>query len=329
MAIFDAILKILNGSLVFMIPLLIVALGGMFAEKSGVVNIALEGIMVFGSFAGVIFIRIMQDNTAINPQLLLLLALIVSALFGMLFSCLLGLSAINLKADQTIGGTAMNMFAPALTVYVARAISHLIDESAADSKNIKFVSNFKIRKIPLLGDIPIIGDIIFKDVFLTTYLVLAFAVVAWYIINRSRFGLRLSACGEHPQAADSLGINVYRYRWSGVLISGALAGIGGLIFVVSSSVAFTGTVAGYGFLAIAVLIFGQWKPLRILLAALFFGLMNSFAYKYTLLPFLADVNIGWFFKMVPFIATILVLIFTSKKSRAPKAVGIPYDMGKR
>ena len=270
----------------------------------------------------------MQESTNINPQILIVLALLVSALFGMLFSSLLALSAINLKADQTIGGTALNMFAPAFTIYIARAISGTLDPTAPDSKNIPFSPEFQIRKIPVLGDIPIIGDIIFKDVFITTYIGIILIVVAWFIIRKTRFGLRLSACGEHPQAADSLGVNVYRYRWSGVLISGALAGIGGLVFVVTSSVSFTGTVTGYGFLAIAVLIFGQWKPTRILMAALFFGLMKSFAFKYTLFPFLETVNIGWFFKMLPFIATILVLIFTSKKSRSPKSSGCSLRHGK-
>lgn len=147
-----------------------------------------------------------------------------------------------------------------------------------------------------------------------------------------RFGLRLSACGEHPQAAASVGVNVYKMRWSGVLISGALGGLGGLIYVVPVAVSYSGDVGGYGFLALAVMIFGQWKPLRIFLAAIFFGFFKALASTYIILDFIMDLNIpniDYIFKMIPYFATLIVLIFTSKKSRAPKAEGIPYEAGAR
>ena len=147
---------------------------------------------------------------------------------------------------------------------------------------------------------------------------------------RTKFGLRLRACGEHPQAADSVGINVYRMRYAGVLLSGALAGLGGLIFVVPTSTSFDATVSGYGFLALAVLIFGQWKPKRILFAAFFFGLMKTLAATYTSIPFLFNLGIPTnIYKMIPYVATLLVLALTSKRSQAPKASGIPYDKGER
>jgi len=318
----NIIYAIMRESLIFAIPLLLVALGGMFSEKSGVVNIALEGIMIVGAFCSIWFINIMQDKyPTMNPSVLLLLAGVIAIIAGMIFSTLLAVSAINFKADQTIGGTAINLLAPALVVYIARAIQNV--------KNIQFTANFAIQKVPLLGDIPALGDILFQKVNIMVYVGFVILMLAWVVIYKTKFGLRLSACGEHPSAADSVGINVYRMRWAGVIISGALGGLGGLVFIVSSSVSFGGDVAGYGFLAIAVMIFGQWKPEKILLASLFFGLTKAFAYKYTLIPGLSSLNIGNFFKMLPYIATMVVLIFTSKKSRAPKAEGIPYDQGAR
>ena len=318
----NIIYAIMRESLIFAIPLLLVALGGMFSEKSGVVNIALEGIMIVGAFCSIWSINIIQDKyPTMNPSVLLLLAGVIAIIAGMIFSTLLAVSAINFKADQTIGGTAINLLAPALVVYIARAIQNV--------KNIQFTANFAIQKVPLLGDIPALGDILFQKVNIMVYVGFVILMLAWVVIYKTKFGLRLSACGEHPSAADSVGINVYRIRWAGVIISGALGGLGGLVFIVSSSVSFGGDVAGYGFLAIAVMIFGQWKPEKILLASLFFGLTKAFAYKYTLIPGLSSLNIGNFFKMLPYIATMVVLVFTSKKSRAPKAEGIPYDQGAR
>lgn len=311
-----------QATLLFTIPLLVTALGGMFSEKSGVINIALEGTMVFGSFFSIFFINAMQASfPSINPTFLLLLAGLIAMVSGALLSLLLAYSAIRLKADQTIGGTALNLFAAPMVIFIARSIN--------DVKNIQFRNNFNIQKVPLLGDIPILGELFFQQSTILTYVGVVIAILSIIVIYRTRFGLRLSAVGEHPGAADSVGINVYKMRWLGTAISGALAGLGGLIFVVSSSVSFGGTVYGYGFLAIAVMIFGQWKPERIFFAALFFGAASALAYKYNLIPAFSDVRDGAIFKMLPYIATILVLILTSKKSRAPKAEGIPYDKGSR
>lgn len=154
--------------------------------------------------------------------------------------------------------------------------------------------------------------------------------LSWFALYKTRFGLRLRSCGEHPQAADSVGINVYKMRYFGVAISGALAGIGGLVFVIPTSTNFNATVAGYGFLALAVLIFGQWKPMRILYAAFFFGLMKTLASAYSGIPILANLPISnSVYKMIPYITTIIVLAFTSKNSQAPKASGLPYDKSVR
>jgi simple sugar transport system permease protein len=320
---YEILYSVLRESMVFAVPLMLVALGGMFSEKSGVINIALEGIMVIGAFCSIWFINIMQEAyPSFNPHLLLIIAGVIAVIAGMLFSSLLAFSAINLKANQTIGGTALNLMAAPLVIYIARSVKNV--------RNIQFVkAPFYIDSVPLLGDIPIIGDILFKKVNIMVYIGIVILVVAVIGIDKTRFGLRLSACGEHPQAADSVGINVYKMRWIGVLISGALAGLGGLAYTIASSISFGGDVAGYGFLALAVMIFGQWKPQRILLASLFFGLTKAFAYKYTLFPSLAALPLQYFFNMLPFILTMVVLVLSSKKSRAPKAEGIPYDQGAR
>ena len=306
----------------FSIPLLVVALGGMFSERSGVINIALEGIMVMGAFTSIFFLSKMQ--ALMSGQGLLLLAILIAAGSGLVFSLLHAYAAVNLKADQTISGTALNMFAPAIAIYAAR----MLQDNGV--QQVQFTNTFRIQKVPFLGDIPVLGPLLFQNTYITTYLGLAILIVAAFVLYKTKFGLRLRACGEHPQAADSVGVNVYRIRYAGVMISGALAGLGGLIFVVPTSTNFNATVSGYGFLALAVLIFGQWKPMRIFFAALFFGLMKTIASAYSGIPFLKGLGIpSDIYKMIPFIATLVVLAFSSRNSQAPKAAGIPYDKGGR
>jgi simple sugar transport system permease protein len=306
----------------FSIPLLVVALGGMFSERSGVVNIALEGIMIMGAFTGIFFINFMQSQSLLNGQLLLILALLVSAASGLVFSLLHAYAAINMHADQVISGTALNMFAPAFAIYVARMLQSV--------QQISFSNQFRFNSIPVLGEIPVLGPLFFQNTYITTFLGFIILIVSAFVLLKTRFGLRLRACGEHPQAADSVGINVRRIRYIGVMISGALAGIGGLIFVIPTSTNFNATVAGYGFLALAVLIFGQWHPKRIFLAALLFGAMKTLSAAYSGVPFLSDLSIpSYVYKMAPYLATLVVLAFTSKNSQAPRAAGQPYDQGGR
>ncbi|WP_102411998.1 ABC transporter permease subunit [Beduinella massiliensis] len=306
----------------FSIPLLIVALGGMFSERSGVVNIALDGIMIMGAFCGIFFINRMQGS--MSGQGLLILAILVSMASGMIFSVLHAYAAVNLRSDQVISGTALNMFAPAFAIYMARSLQ------TNGVQQVQFTNTFRIEKVPVLGDIPVLGNLFFRNCYITTYIGFAILIISAVVLYKTKFGLRLRACGEHPQAADSVGINVYRMRYAGVLISGALGGLGGLVFVIPTSTNFNATVAGYGFLALAVLIFGQWKPVRVLLAALFFGLMKTLASAYSGIPFLASLSIpSDFYKMFPYVATLVVLAFTSKNSQAPKASGVPYDKGGR
>lgn len=320
----DTFYYLIQNMLPVAIPLLLVALGGMFSERSGVINIALEGIMLFGAFFGALFVYSVQKSS-MNPQLILLLGMLVAAFAGLLYSMLLAFAAVTMKADQTITGTSLNMLIPAAILLFAKMFF--------SSDGITTNMNFYLRKIPVLGDIPILGPMFFQKTYLTVmigFLLLGIIVVVFY---KTRFGLRLRACGEHPQAADSVGINVYHMRYAGVGLSGILGGIGGFFYsvgVLDGNVNGHSGVAGFGFLALAVMIFGQWKPIKILFAALFFAFLRTLAYSVALIPFLNDLGINQtYYKMMPYIATMIVLAFTSKKSRAPKAEGIPYDKSQR
>ncbi len=316
----DLVYFLIQQTLLFMIPLLIVALGGMFSERAGVVNIALEGIMVMGAFTSIFFINLTQTYMSGNAQLLI--AILIAAVSGMAFSLFHAIAAVNLKADQTISGTALNMFAPAFAVFIARIVQTV--------QQIEFKNTFRIVEVPVLSKIPIIGEILFRNTYITTYIGILILILSSVVLYKTKFGLRLRACGENPHAANTAGIKVELIQYAGVLISGALAGIGGLVFVVPTSTNFNATVSGYGFLAVAVLIFGQWKPKYILFASFFFGFMKALSNSYASIPFLFALNIqSNIYKMIPYIATILVLIFTSKKSSAPRASGIPFDRMQR
>lgn len=320
----DVLFYLIQSTLPVAIPLLLVAFGGMFSERSGVINLALEGIMLFGAFAGCLFVYLFPTISS-NAQVVLVLGTVVAAVAGMIFSVLLSFAAINMKADQTITGTAMNMFVPALVL--------LLCKMTFNSDGVTTSVRFYIKEIGGWSQIPVLGDLFFKNTYMTVYIGFAIVAILTIVYYKTSFGLRLRACGEHPHAADSVGINVHVMRYAGVTLSGLLAGIGGFYYAVGIMDAncngHTG-VAGFGFLALAVMIFGQWKPGKIVLAALFFAFMRTLVYSIPLIPFLHALNINAaYYKMLPYIVTMIVLAFTSKHSRAPKAEGIPYDKGQR
>ena len=305
--------------LIFASVLLLVALGGCFSEHSGVINIGLEGIMVFGALGGALTMKYLPPET--SAFLMILLTILMALLFGMVYSLLLAVAAINFKADQTLVGTAMNLLGTAAATVIVKAIN-----TAESVDNVSSTIQYIGAKKAFLVDI---GGFEFNWFML---LALVLLVVSYVLLNKTKFGLRLQACGEHPQAADSVGINVYRMRYAGVMISGILGGIGGLVYITAgvSEWKFENGVAGFGFLALAVMIFGQWKPLRIALAALLFGLFRSLSNVYTGFDLLNSLNLpGNVYNMLPYIISLVVLALTSKNSRAPKAEGIPYDKGSR
>ena len=323
-------------TLLYAVVLMLVALGGMFSERSGVINIALEGIMTIGGLAGVFALSLFGGT--MPAPVLVAVSVLVSILAGMIYSLFLAFSAITLKADQTIGGTALNLLAPALVLFLIRILAGqntlLIDGDAASWFMLKN-SLFGMGRTEKGG---FLWETFVNKSYIATYVcILIFAVLS-VLLYKTRFGLRLRSCGENPQAADSLGINVYRMRYAGTTISGALAGLGGFVYALTTAnCASTGDVAGFGFLALAVMIFGNWKPLNIAGASLLFGLFKCVAASYTSLDvngdgvfLLAELGVSpHLYRMLPYLITLIVLAFTSKRSRAPKAEGIPYDKGQR
>lgn len=323
--------NIISMTILFAVPLLLVAMGGMFSEHSGVINIALEGMMIIGALFACFTLQGLDQSGfgPAHPQLSMFIAILVAGVTGMIFSLLLGFAAINLKADQTIGGTALNQFAPAFAVVMTWAIQ-------GQGLTTIFIPNWVRITRDTFGLAPVDGpsfwnNLIFKYFYLTTPVAIVLFIAAYIVMYKTRFGLRLRACGEHPQAADSVGINVYKMRYAGVLLSGALGAIGGMAYIVPpvQTWNFEVGVAGAGFLALAVMIFGQWKPFHIFGAAMFFAVFKSLA-NIADSTFLAQLH--WssnIYNMMPFVASMVILAFTSKNSMAPKAEGIPYDKGSR
>ena len=307
-------------TLIFASVLMLVALGGCFAERSGVINIGLEGIMVIGALGGALVLKFLP--VSVGAPVMVLATVAASALFGMIFSLLLAVAAINYKADQTITGTAMNMLATAGATVAVKAMNTAASHGNDVSSDIAYTYTKDLLVVRL-------GNFEFNWFMLVAVICLVASYVCLY---KTKFGLRLRACGEHPQAADSVGINVYKMRYAGVLISGLLGGLGGIVYITAgvSVWKFENGVAGFGFLALAVMIFGAWHPLKIALAALLFGFCRALGNVYSGFDFLAALNMpSVVYNMLPYIISLVVLAFTSKKSRAPKAEGIPYDKGSR
>ncbi len=270
----DVVAIIISSTIVYAIPLMLGALAGMFSERSGVVNIALEGLMILGSLFGAIFITKVFANSAFatnSPQLAVVITMLVSGASGVLFSMLLAYAAINLKADQIISGTALNIFAPAFAVVLAYSFFGLGISSQTLPRLVKWnAASFGLDPNAMISWVNIL---VFQNLYITTPIAILVVIIAFVVLYKTKFGLRLRACGEHPQAADSVGINVVRMRYIGVMISGFLAGIAGFAFSLANATTHNPSVLGYGFLALAVMIFGNWKPFRILFAALFFFIL--------------------------------------------------------
>lgn len=332
---------LIQKTLIFAVPLLIVALAGMYAERSGIINIALDGIMIFGAFVGALTAVLLRGNPFFvdHNQLTFIIAMAVAALAGALFSLLLSFSAINLKADQTIGGTALNMLAPAIALFFIKVFftkDQLEMEPAVNGAGKAQDFGFVL----LNDDLSDFGKIFFDKAYISTFIAVGLFILLSVLIYKTKTGLRLRSCGEHPQAAASVGIDVNRMRYLGTTVSGALAGFGGYVYIatVANGTA-SGAVAGMGFLALAIMIFGNWKPLGIALGALLFGFLKCLGVIYDQISitiggeeifFLKELNLPmYFYNLVPYLAVLIVLAFTSKRSRAPKAEGIPYDKGAR
>ncbi|MER3124609.1 ABC transporter permease [Bacillus pumilus] len=310
---------IVPATLVYAAPLILTALGGVFSERSGVVNIGLEGLMVVGAFSSIIFNLFFADTFgALTPWL----GLLVGMAIGGLFSLIHAVATITFRADQTVSGVAINMLALGATLFVVKLIY-------GKAQTDKITEPFYKGDIPLLSDIPIIGDIFFKDVYYTSILALALAVVAWFVLFKMPFGLRLRAVGEHPMAADTMGIKVYKMRYIGVFISGLFGGLGGAVYASTIALDFShATITGQGFIALAALVFGKWHPFGAMGAALFFGFAQSLSIIGSLLPLFQDIP-NVYMLIAPYVLTILALTGFIGRADAPKALGTPYLKGKR
>ena len=313
----DTIIHIFPYAIAFAMPLLVTSLGGLYSERSGVVNIGLEGLMVVGGFASAAFTVYLTPT--LGP-LAIWLSLAAAMILGALFSLLHAFASINLNANQVISGTAINMIAGAITVFLARSIT--------GSGNIQLPQGIPRFDIPGLVDLPVIGRLFFYQTYGTTWLILAILGLCAFLLYKTAFGLRLRACGENPHAADAAGINVYRVRYGAVMISGALSGLGGATILVTYSGEFSGSVAGMGFLALAALIFGQWKPTGVLGATFFFGFAATLANASQAEPALQAIP-EVVLKVFPYVLTLLALVFFSKSTQAPRAAGEPFEKGKR
>lgn len=308
-------------TLLYAAVLTLVALGGCYSEHSGVINLGLEGIMVMGAMGGAFAMKFLTAAGVTSPLTIIAAVIIVSMAIGLIYSLLLAVASVTFKADQTIVGTALNLLGTAAATVIVKAVntSASIDNVSSVVEYIegKKAFIFKIGTLEMNWLVPVAAVLL---------------IVAYVVLYKTKFGLRLMACGEHPQAADSVGINVYKMRYAGVMISGALGGLGGVMYIIvgASEWKFEYGVAGFGFLSLAVMIFGQWKPGRIALAALLFGLFRALSNVYPGIDFLANLNLNSaIYNMMPYVISLIILAFTSGKSRAPKAEGIPYDKGER
>lgn len=306
-------------TLIFASILILVALGGCVSEHSGVINLGLEGIMVIGALGGALVMKYLPAGT--SPFVIVILTMMAAIVAGTVYSSLLAVACINFKADQTIIGTALNLLGVAAATVAVKAINIAEDPNNTSSEIV-----YREGRQAFLTDI--------GGFELNVFMIIAFVVLIGIavMLYKTRFGLRLMACGEHPQAADSVGINVYKMRWAGVLLSGALGGLGGIVYITAgvSQWMFENGVAGFGFLALAVMIFGQWKPKHIAWAALLFGFFRALGNVHSGFDFLKVLDLpSGVYNMLPYAVSLIVLAFTSKRSRAPKAEGIPYDKGSR
>lgn len=300
-------------------PLILTAIGGVFSERSGVVNIGLEGLMVMGAFIGILFnLTFVNIFGAGTEWVALLAAMVVAALFSLLHA----VASVSFRADQVVSGVAINLLAVALCLFLVKMI---YDKGQTDFVQERFLRD----DIPFLKDIPVLGPMLFQNVYWTSILAIGIAILAWVVLYYTPFGLRLRAVGEHPMAADTMGINVTRMRYIAVMISGGLAGIGGAIYSQSISLDFGhSTINGQGFMALAAMIFGKWHPLGAMGAALFFGFAQALSIVGGSLPYISEIP-SVFLLILPYVLTILALAGFIGKANAPKALGTPYIKGNR
>lgn len=309
----------------FALPLFIMAVGGIYSEKSGVTNLAIEGLQGFGAFTGALVAVLIAGNFAGNSSIPFYIAMVFSVIGGMLFSLIHALLCIRFRANMVISGVVINILAMALTSFLTKQINASVFGAASD----KFVLGVSSRlTVPGLSAIPVLGAV-FTNLYPFEIVIVVVAFIAWFVMYKTRFGLHLRACGDNPHAVDAAGIEVSKVRLAAVMISGALSGLGGICFAYSISANFSNAIyVGYGYLAIAALIFGNWRILPTLGACLLFGFARSGGYR--LVQILAMPSSYQDLVMIlPYVLTLFLLIFFSKHNRSPRALGVIYDKGAR
>ena len=310
----------------FGLPLFIIALGGIYSERSGVTNLALEGLLGFGAFFGAATVFIITGGALAGLEVpMFFVAVVASAVGGALYAMLHAVLCVRFKANQVISGVVINILAMALTAFLTSMLNTMILGRPANRITLGICRRFTV---PLISEIPVLGAV-FTDVYYYQPIIVAIAFLAWYVLYKSRFGMRLRACGDNPHAVDAAGVSVSRIRFTAVMISGALAGIGGICFAYSITASFMPSIyAGYGFLAIAALIFGNWRISTTLAACLLFGFARSGGHRIAQVMELPGA-FSDIMMILPYLLTLLLLIFFSKTNRAPRALGESYDKSKR
>lgn len=317
--------RIIIDGLSFSLPLFIMAIGGIYSEKSGVTNLALEGLQGVGAFTGALAAVLIAGNFASNSQVPYYMAMLFAVLGGMTYSLLHALLCIRFKANQVISGVVINILAMALTAFLTKYLNRSVFGAASD----KFVLGVSAKlTVPGLSQIPVIGAV-FKDIYPFELIIIVVAIVAWYVMYKTRYGMNLRACGDNPHAVDAAGVDVGRVRLIAVMVSGGLSGLAGISFAYSISANFSSSIyVGYGYLAIAALIFGNWTILPTLGSCLLFGFARSGGY-YLVQKLQMPSSYSDLVMTLPYVVTLLLLIFFSRYNRSPRALGEIYDKGKR
>lgn len=316
---------IIIDGLAFSLPLFIIAIGGIYSEGSGTINLALEGLLGFGAFFGGLCVAIFTTFIPINPTLLIYASLVFAMVGGALLAALHGLMCIKFKANQVISGVVINMLAFSLTAFLANQINGSLFGQASNKFQLEI---FPKATVPILSKIPIIGSF-FTQFYTFQIIIIVIALFMWYILYKTPIGMRVRACGDNPQAVAAAGGNVNKIRFFSIITSGALSGLGGMSFAYSIFTNFSPSIfMGFGYLAIAAYIFGSWKIGKTFLACILFGFARSGGYvlvqKLQLPSSYSDLVLT-----LPYIVTLVLLIFFSQSNRPPRALGEPYDPSSR
>lgn len=316
---------IIIDGLTFALPMFIMAVGGIFSEKSGITNLAVEGLQGFGAFTGALVMVIMMNSMGNGTQVPYYMSFVAAALGGMLYALVHVILCVKFNGNQVISGVVVNILAMSLTSFLTRRINA---DFFGQTSN-KFILETSIRfDVPVLSGIPVLGAA-FTSVYPFEILIIVVAIIAWYVMYRTPYGMHLRACGDNPHAADAAGIDVKKVRTVAVVLSGGLSAIGGMSYAYSISANFSPDIyLGFGYLAIAALIFGNWSILPTLGACLLFGFARSSG-QAIIQKLGMPSTFNDLVRTLPYVVTLLLLVFFSKNNRSPRALGEIYDKGKR